>query len=106
MQFVNSYNKQIRRISIKQLVLFQKITENFVGVAQKNRTSADFSLRLILLFLDINLFHSDVIQRAVVVVGLALRDFINRFNPLDNLPESRILPVKMRSVLVHYEKLA
>ena len=45
MQFVNSYNKQIRRISRKQLVLFQKNVENFVEIAQKNKTSADFSLR-------------------------------------------------------------
>ena len=106
MQFVNSYNKQIRRISRKQSVLFQKNVENFVEIAQ-NRTSADFSLRLSwILFLNINLFHFDVVERAVVVVGLGFGDFVNRFNSLDNLSESRVLPVKMGRVLVHNEKLA
>lgn len=42
MQFVNSYNKQIHCISIKQSVIFQKIAGYFVEFAQKTEQAQIF----------------------------------------------------------------
>ena len=61
--------------------------------------------RVMISFLDIHLFHSDIRPGAIVHVSGRFGDLVNCVHALDHLSESRILTVKEGGILVADKEL-
>ena len=58
------------------------------------------------LFHCIYAFHANVFKGTITEVGLYRRDLIHRFYSLDHAAKRGIVPIKVRSVIMHDKELA